>query len=176
MRRLLAGPAILGGIAAMFMFSAVATAETTISPEFAPTGTHFQQGSATCGLSNSGNIVCSSYQLAGVGNSNATASLTADFTATVKCRNHGQQIVEVKTQSTGATASTGALQPKNGKLTVPSLSTQGTAPSGEDFEAQATCPNPNWTKEVQNSTIAVSSFVYTLHFDGFSGDYITITG
>jgi hypothetical protein len=175
MRRLLARPAVLGGIAAMFMFAAVATAETTIDPANAPTGTHLQSGTPECSLNGSGGITCSSYDLAGVGNTNANASLTATYTATVKCRNHGGQIVEVKSQAESTPTSTGSLSPKNGKLTVPSLNS-GPVPSASDFEAMATCPNGNWTKELESGTVTLSSFTYTLTFAGFSGAYITITG
>ena len=173
MRRLLARPAILGGVAALFIFTAVATAGTTINPQFAPTGTHFQSGSATCSSSSTG-VTCSSYELAGVGNTNAEATLTVNYTATVKCRNHGGQIVEVKSQVTAAPTSTGTLRSKNGRLNVTSLSSD--TPSAGVFARSATCPNGNWTKETQTDTIAVSGFTYTLHFVGFSGDYITITG
>jgi len=49
-------------------------------------------------------------------------------------------------------------------------------PSDAQFEAAATCPNGNWTKSVQGGSITLSSFTYTLHFAGFTGDFITITG
>jgi hypothetical protein len=153
-------------------FAAVFTA--TFDPAAAPTGTHVQSGTPTCTTSGTA-VTCSTYELAGVGNTNATASLTASYTATVQCRNHGGQIVEVKSQVTGATATTGSLSPKNGRLTVPSLSSSP-VPTAADFEAQATCPNGNWTKEALTGTIALASFTYTLHFAGFTGNYITITG
>jgi hypothetical protein len=120
-------------------------------------------------------VTCSSYELGGVGNANATASLDASYTATVQCRNHGGQIVEVKSQAKAAPTTTGALQPKNGRLEVPSLNS-GPVPSAATFEAAATCPNGNWTKELENGTITLASFTYTLHFAGFTGNYITITG
>jgi hypothetical protein len=40
----------------------------------------------------------------------------------------------------------------------------------------ATCPNGNWTKELESGTVTLSSFTYTLTFAGLSGPYITITG
>ena len=49
-------------------------------------------------------------------------------------------------------------------------------PTNAQFEAQATCPNPNWTKSVRGGTITLTNFTYTLHFAGFTGDFITITG
>jgi hypothetical protein len=56
---------------------------------------------------------------------------------------------------------------------VPSLSS--TPPSEQQFLAQQTCPNPNWTPTLQGP-ITLQSFTYTLQFAGFSGPYITITG
>ena len=163
--------AVLGIVAAI---STIALAVTTFDASAAPSGTHVQTGTPTCSLSG-GVVTCSSYELAGVGNTNATATLNSNYSATVQCRNHGGQIVEVKSQVTNVPSTTGQLSPKNGRLTVPSLSS-APAPTPEQFEAQATCPNGNWTKETLESTIALTSFTYTLHFTGFTGDFITITG
>jgi len=163
--------------AAVITFSAAASAATTINPAAAPTGTHFSAGTAaTCSVNSSTQLVtCTSYQLAGVGNSNATGSLGATYSATVDCTNNGGMTVPVKASAQTAPTTTGSLSPKNGKLTVPSLNS-GPVPTNAQFEAQATCPNPNWTKSVRGGTITLSSFTYTLHFAGFTGDFITITG
>ena len=83
--------------------------------------------------------------------------------------------MEVKSQAKSAPTTTGNLSPKNGRLFVPALNS-GPVPTACDFEAQATCPNGNWTKELLDGTITLSSFIYTLHFVGFTGNYITITG
>ena len=152
-----------------------ALAATTINPAAAPTGTHFQRSTATCSVNPTSRLVtCSSYELAGVGNANATGSLSALYSATVDCRNHGGQIVEVKSQAKSAPTSTGSLSPKNGRLSVPALNS-GPVPTASQFEAMATCPNGNWTKELQDDTVTLASFTYTLHFAGFTGNYITIT-
>jgi hypothetical protein len=152
-----------------------AFAATTINPAAAPTGTHLQSGTIGCTSDPSTLLVtCSSFELAGVGNTNASATLSATYTATVQCRNHGGQIVEVKSQAESAAVSTGRLAPKNGRLTVPSL-TSSPVPTAADFEAAATCPNGNWTKETLTGTIALSGFTYTLTFAGFSSPYITVT-
>jgi hypothetical protein len=140
----------------------------------APTGTHLQSGTPSCSVSGTA-VTCSTYELAGVGNANAQATLDAAYSATVQCRNHGGQIVEVKSQAESAPVSTGQLQPKNGRLPVPSLST-GDTPTASDFTSQATCPNGNWTKVLEDGTITLTSFTYTLTFAGFSSPYITITG
>jgi hypothetical protein len=163
-------------LVAMTAVVAQAAITTTINPAAAPTGTHFQTGTATCSVDATTQLVtCSSYELAGVGNANATGALDTEYTATVQCRNHGGQIVDVKSQVETAPVTTGSLSPKNGRLEVPSL-TSSPLPTAADFEAQATCPNGNWTKELLGGTITLSSFEYTLTFAGFTSPYITITG
>ncbi len=152
---------------------ALAAIVKTIDPAAAPTGTHLQSGTIGCSVT-AGVVTCTQYELAGVGNANATATLNATYSATVQCRNHGGQIVEVKSQTQTAPTSTGNLSPKNGRLAVPQLQS-GPVPTNATFEANATCPNGNWTKETLVSSITLSSFTYTLHFDGFTGNYITIT-
>jgi hypothetical protein len=159
-----------------FTTTAQAAISTTFDPTAAPTGTHLQRGTISCSVdSSTGLVSCTAYELAGVGNADAKATLKATYTATVQCRNHGGQIVDVKSQVKSAPTSTPSLQPKNGRLAVPALSS-GPVPSASAFESQATCPNGNWTKELLGGTVALSSFIYTLHFTGFTGDYITITG
>jgi len=163
--------------AAVIAFSAAAsaTSTTTINPANAPTGTHFF-GTATCSVDTSTLLVtCSSYQLAGVGSSNATGALDTTYSATVNCTNHGGMLVPVKSSAQTAPTTTGSLSPKNGKLTVPSLNSSP-VPTAAQFEAAATCPNGNWTKSLQGGSITLSSFTYTLTFAGFSGPFITITG
>jgi len=166
---------LTSALLALFVSTSAAQAGTTINPSAAPTGTHLQRGAIGCSVNQSTQVVtCSTFELAGVGGSNATGSLVTNYTATVQCRNHGGQIVEVKSQVKTSPATTGSLSPKNGRLSVPSLSTS--VPTAAQFESQATCPNGNWTKELENGTVALSSFTYTLHFAGFTGNYITITG
>src|SRR5215207_3933059 len=121
---------------------ALAAGTPVFDPAAAPTGTHVQTGTPSCSfVTGTQNVTCSSYELAGVGNTNATATLVATYTGTVDCRNNGGKIVAVKTETFDATSTTGMLAPENGRLTVPSLT--ATAPTVEEFEAQAECPNPN---------------------------------
>ena len=151
---------------------ALATGDAVFDPTAAPTGTHVQTGTPTCSFNNTGGVTCSSYELAGVGNRNATATLETTYTAKVNCRNNGGKIVAVKTGTFDSTSTTDRLSPKNGKLTVPSLSSS--APSASKFISQQTCPNPNWTPEL-GSAITLKSSVYTLVFAREGGDaYITI--
>jgi hypothetical protein len=156
-----------------FSTAALASQTTTFNPANAPTGTHVQTGSPSCTVSGL-NVSCSSFELAGVGNTNATANLSATYSATVVCINAGGNPSDGQHQGTfTASATSGQLSPKNGRLTVPSLS--ATAPTEQQFLAQQTCPNPNWTPTIPGG-ITLSSFTYTVSFAGFSGPYITITG
>jgi hypothetical protein len=146
---------------------------TAFDPAAAPTGTHVQRGTPSCSVSVSGTVTCSSYELAGVGNTNAVGNLSATYSATVVCINGGGNPSDSQHQGTFTTTkSTPSLSPKNGRLTVPPLSV--TAPTRDQFLAQQTCPNPNWNPTI--SAITLSSFTDTVSFVGFTGAYITITG
>jgi len=121
-----------------------------------------------------GRVSCNGFTLAGVGNANVTANLSATYSATVVCLNNGGNPSDSQHQgSFSKEATSGTLEPKNGNVTVPSLST--TAPSEQEFLSQQTCPNPNWTPDVQGS-ITLSGFTYTVTFAGFTAPYIIITG
>ena len=150
---------------------ALATQSTNIDPTNAPNGTHFKSGTATCTVGAT-SVTCSGYTLAGVGNANASASLSASYTANVTCSNSGtnkNNDVESQATSFSTTNSTGNLNPKNGKLTVPPLST--TAPTSPPA---GSCPNGNWTAAFAAGSPTLVSFSYTLTFAGFSGAAITI--
>ena len=163
----------LVAVAALVLTTTVALAGISFNAAAAPSGTHVQAGTPTCTVS--GNTVsCSSYELAGVGNANATATLSATFSATVDCTNNGGKLVPVKSTVQSAPSTTGQLEPKNGRLAVPALSGPG-APSAASFLAAATCPNGNWTKSLAGGSPTLVSWTYTLTFAGFSGSYITIT-
>jgi hypothetical protein len=171
-KKLTLAVAVLGTVA---MFAGYASAATTTNPANAPNGTHYKSGSATCTVAGDGSVSCSSYTLAGVGNTDATVDLTATYTATVVCVNGGGNTSDSQHQGTQS-KETGPIPltpTKNGNLTVPSLSV--TAPTADQFLSQQSCPNPNWTPTL-GSAITLSSFDYTLTFDGFSGAYIEITG
>ena len=148
-------------------------ATVTFNPSAAPSGTHVQTGMPSCSVDGL-TVTCASYELAGVGNANATATLSATYSATVDCTNKGGKLVPVKSTPQTATSTTGVLEPKNGRLTVPEL-TSAPAPSDADFLAAATCPNGNWTKTVQEGSATLDNWTYTLTFTGFTGAYITIT-
>ena len=147
----------------------------TIDPTNAPEGTHFQTGAATCDFNSTLlTVICAAYELGGVGNTNATADLELDFTATIDCTNKGGELVEVHSQDATAVASSGRLRSKNGRLDVTQLS--GASPSNQQILTQAACPNHNWTPSVQAGSLTLTSFTYTLTFAGFSDPFITVTG
>jgi len=142
----------------------------------APNGAHFAQGSSEPVCTVSGlTISCTGTQINGVGNTNAGLSLSVTYAATVRCRNNGGKIVDVKTQVEDAGAVDTDLAPKNGNLQVPAIDiSSAEAPTEADFLAQATCPNPNWTKSLLPGTPSISSFSYTLTFVGFTAPFITL--
>jgi hypothetical protein len=175
---------IIGALTLLLMaFSAsAALAEQTTTVNFAnaPQGTHFVTGtpSPTCTVTTL-TVTCpaQAFELAGVGNTNATATLTAEFTAIVDCFNPGvnpNNPVESHTQTTTVTTTSGLLSPKNGRLTISPLT--ATAPTEAQFQALATCPNPNWTPVVRPGSITLVSFTFTVTFEGFTEPAITITG
>jgi hypothetical protein len=159
---------------------ALATSTTTINFANAPMGTHFVQGTPapTCTVTAT-TVTCptEAFELAGVGNTNATATLTAEYSAIVDCFNPGvnpNNPVESHTQTVSVESTSGLLSPKNGRLTISPLTV--TAPTAADFQALATCPNPNWTAVVRPGSIELVSFAFTVTFEGFSAPAITITG
>jgi len=151
---------------------------TTLSAGGTPSGGHIQSGGPiNCVVGADLSVTCSgsgSYQINGIGNTNGNASLSATYSATVDCTNKGGNLVEVKSQTTGAPASTGTLRAKNGSITVPQISA-GT-PTDADFFAQATCPNGNWRKSLAGGSATLESFTYTLTFVGFSTPAVSIAG
>ena len=143
---------------------------TVFSSETAPNGAHYANSAfepvcTVLGLT----LSCTGSQINGVGNTNADLLLSVVYTATVRCRNHGGKIVDVKTQVVDDGAIDTDLAPKNGNLVVPAIDVaEGEAPTDADFLAQAVCPNPNWTKLLLEGTPAIESYSYTLTFVGFA--------
>jgi hypothetical protein len=157
----------------MALSASVALATTTIVPANGPTGAHFQAGTSAVCTPSGTTVNCSSYQVAGVGNANATASLTANYTANVTCSNNGtnpNNAVEAQATSFSTNTTTGNLSPKNGRLTVPALST-----SAPTSPPAGSCPNDNWTATFAAGSPTLVGFTYTLTFVGFTGAWLTIT-
>jgi hypothetical protein len=179
MRRLLVALTV---VLAVGMTATAAMAAQTLTVNFAnaPQGTHFVTGTPTpsCTVTAT-SVTCptAAFELAGVGHTNATATLTAEFSAIVDCFNPGvnpNNPVESHTQTTTVTSASGLLSPKNGRLTISPLT--ATAPTEAQFQALATCPNPNWTPVVRPGSIQLVSFTFTVTFEGFTEPAITITG
>jgi hypothetical protein len=148
---------------------AVAAITTTINPANAPSGTHLQSGTIGCTVGSNLSVSCSAYELSGVGNTNANVSLSASYSATIDCTNHGGNLVESHTATFSDSDSAAVTSSKNGRMRVP-------AQSVSPFAAPQVCPNPNWTPSIRSGTLVLNSFTYTLTFAGFGGAYITITG
>lgn len=160
-------------LAGVFATGALATGTPVFDLAAAPSGTHVQTGTPSCSfVTGTEDVTCSSFELAGVGNVDATATLTTVYSATINCTNRGGNLVEVHSQFVTTSTTTGEISPVNGRLTVPALTS--TAPTEAEVLTQATCPNPNWTASVEAGSIALASSVYTVTFEGFSGAYITI--
>jgi hypothetical protein len=142
----------------------------------APNGTHVQSGTPSC--SESGYVVtCSTYDLAGVGNADATANLSTTYSGTVLCTNPAGNVAPGQTKYPTLNVSSGRLSPKNGRLTIPSLaSTSDTATIEAALMENTKCPNRQWTKSVQPDSVELVGYTYTVTFKGYSGAYLTISG
>jgi hypothetical protein len=139
-----------------------------------PNGAHLVTGTPTpsCAVNSDLSVTCNSYEIAGVGNTNAEALLSVTYSATIDCYNPGvnpNNPVESHTSTFTTSASSGQIEPKNGRLAVPSLS------AGGGITVPQTCPNPNWTPQIREGTLAVS-YTYTVTFAGYSVPFISITG
>ena len=140
----------------------------SFNPANAPGSSHLTSGTVQCVVDSSLNVNCSAYVLGGVGHTNAAVSLSASYSATIDCTNHGGNLVESHTATFSDSNSATVRSSKNGQLSVP-------AESASAFGAPQVCPNPNWTPSIRAGTLVLNSFTYTLTFEGFASAYITIT-
>jgi len=140
----------------------------SFNPANAPGSSHLTSGSPSCTVATNLSISCSSYVLGGVGHTNATVSLVANYSATIDCTNHGGNLVESHTADFAASSSATVASTRNGQLTVPTQ-------SANPFSAPQVCPNPNWTPSIRPGTLTLNNFTYTLTFAGFQSAYITIS-
>jgi hypothetical protein len=119
--------------------------------------------------------MCSAFELGGVGNTNATVDLVANYSATIDCTNKGGSLVESHSQDVAVESGPVTIKPdRNGRLRVAART--ATAPTNQQILQQADCPNPNWTPSVHGGSVTLDSFTYTLTFAGFTSPYITIKG
>ncbi len=164
---------LLVALTASAAFAAVAPGTYTptpgsFDPANAPGSSHLTSGTPSCTVNADRSIDCSAYVLGGVGHTNADVSLTASYSATIDCTNHGGNLVESHTSNFSAASNAKATSSKNGQLSVP-------AQSVSPFGAPQVCPNPNWTPSIRGGTVTLNSFTYTLTFAGFTSAYITIS-
>jgi hypothetical protein len=160
--------------------AALAVEVLTVNFDNAPGGTHFVQGtpSPVCTVTGT-TVTCptEAFELAGVGNNDATAALTVEYSAIVDCNNPGvnpNNPVESHTQTASVTSSSGLLSPKNGRLTISPLT--ATAPTEAEFQALATCPNENSPPVVRAGSITLVSYTFAVTFEDFTAPAILITG
>jgi hypothetical protein len=170
---------IIGGLPmlliALFASAALAVAPGTYTPTDdsfnsanAPGSSHLASGTPQCVVNADLDVDCSAYVLGGVGNTNATVSLVATYSATIDCTNRGGNLVESHSATFSDSSTATVASTRNGQLRVP-------AQSASAFDAPQICPNPNWTPSIREGTLVLESFTYTLTFAGFSSPYITIT-
>jgi hypothetical protein len=146
--------------------------EVSFTSANTPGGTHVQTGSISCTVTGV-SVSCTGYELAGVGNTNASVILSATFSADVACNNpaggkNRNNDIEPHATTFDAEDSFTAASTKNGRLTVRSASVSPGEVSDEDL-----CPNGNWIPEVTNLTL--ESFSYTVTFAGFTSAAVVIT-
>jgi hypothetical protein len=141
----------------------------------APNGAHFAKGAGepVCTLDSvTDTVSCTGTAIEGIGHTNATETLTLTASATVVCHNPGNdRIVDPHTTTATDSTSVGVVPTKNGRLVVPPLSD---AITPQDVEAQFVCPNPNWREEA--TSVTVTAYTYTLRFEGFACDALTVSG
>jgi len=140
----------------------------TVNSANAPGSSHLASGTIQCVVDADLNVDCDNYVLGGVGNTNATVSLVATYSATIDCTNKGGNLVESHTAEFSDSSSAAVASTRNGQLRVPA---QGVSP----FSAPQVCPNPNWTPSIREGTLVLESFTYTLTFAGFSAPAVLIT-
>jgi hypothetical protein len=108
----------------------------------APGSSHLTSGSPSCTVNADLSINCSAYVLGGVGHTNATVSLTANYTAIIDCFNPGanrNNPIESHTTSFSPTSSATVASTKNGQLSVPA---QSASFSGRRLVARMTTGRP----------------------------------
>jgi len=171
---------IIGGLPMLLiaLFASAALAAVTpgtytptagsFNPANAPGSAHLASGTVQCVVNAALDVNCSPYVLGGVGHTNADVRLTASYSATIDCTNHGGNLVESHTATFSDSSAATLTSSRNGQLRVP-------AQSASAFDAPQVCPNPNWTPSIRAGTLTLNSFTYTLTFAGFASPYITIT-
>src|SRR5262245_26002144 len=150
-------PMLLVALFAAVAWAAVAPgAYTPTADSFngdnAPGSSHLASGSPSCTVNTNLSIDCSAYVLGGVGHTNATVNLAANYSATIDCFNNGtnkNNPVESHTSNFAANSTVTVASTKNGQLSVP---TRSVSP----FSAPQVCPNSNWTPQIRAGTLTLN--------------------
>ena len=122
-------------------------------------GVHIQGPAPTCSVSGS-TVTCSSFQIAGLGNTAATAELQITGTFSTQCTNPGGNVAPGQnSQASGTSGPVSISTDKNGKATVPSLSATAQPPS--QTQLNALCSNPQWTGSVTGFTVTSATILVT---------------
>jgi hypothetical protein len=175
---------IVGGLPMLLVALFASAALAGVAPgNYTPTADSFNSANApgsahlanrspdpVCVVTTSLDVNCNAYVLGGVGNTNATVLLTANYTAIVDCFNPGtnpNNPIESHETTFSPTSTETIPSTRNGQLRV-------TAQSVSFSGAPVGCPNPNWTPTVRPGSVELVSFRYTLTFAGFTSPYITI--
>ena len=140
----------------------------------APSGAHYRQGSAepVCTVDEATNTVrCTGTTIGGVGNTNADVLLSVTAQADLTCTNRGGNLVEPHSTTVTDTTTATEFSSRNGQIVIDPMSEQITE---ADVERAFTCPNRNWTEDVQSITI--TGFTYSVTFAGFDDPAILVTG
>jgi hypothetical protein len=167
-------------LSALLLMASAASAQVapgtygaTFDDAAGPSGTHVANRSddPTCTVATNLDVNCDNYTLGGVGNTNATALLVAEYEAIVDCNNPGNNRnnpIESHEAAFESSDEAQVLPGRNGQLRVPALE----ASAGD---VEQVCPNDNWTPVIRQGTLELVSFTYTLTFDGFDDPFITIS-
>jgi hypothetical protein len=167
----------IGTIAVLGLIVAALTAVPALAAtnfNNAPSGAHYRQGSTepVCTINQATDTVsCTGTTIGGVGNTNATVSLSVTADAALTCTNRGGNLVEPHSTTVTDTTTAREFSTRNGQIVLDPISetiTEG------DVEAAFTCPNRNWTEDVQS--ITVTGFTYSVTFAGFTEPAILVTG
>jgi hypothetical protein len=137
----------------------------------APGSSNLKSGTPQCVVNADLDVDCSAYVLGGVGNTNATVSLVANYTAIIDCNNPGNNRnnpIESHEATFSDTSTATVASTRNGQLRVP-------AQSASAGDVTQVCPNDNWIPEIREGTLQLTDFTYTLTFAGFTSPYITIS-
>jgi hypothetical protein len=144
----------------------------TLNEANTPGGGHLQTGTIFCTVGGNLSVTCSSYELAGVGNTNVDVHLDAVYSATVLCNNpaggkNRNNEIEPHTTTFASSQDFNVPSTKNGRLTIPGTSV---SPGGTDEDL---CPNGNW--ETVLTDLTLESFTYSLTFPGEAGPALLIS-